>query len=835
MEVRALEAVMTLIQNIKKRFDNPNALTKIFYGVTLLVILNRLIALVLVLCGKNLFMTRGEMYKFLFWTSEEYALAILLPVAGYAYFCSSKYGENTENKLRFYVVTYALISAIAFVMVAQWANEFLIYLGSIYKSGEIIKAAFNEAPGKLFGAMRAGTLYFPLCAISVTFTSVAAVMDNEHPVNKIKSLSLLPKKTPKDMVGEMTCEVRLCYDLNSGEPVMVPEARRMETVLIQGATGTGKTSTLLLPMCASDLEKKYFFREKAKELGIKALRAGCAYVNAPYDNETLNKCFSLNLLRPIYGREKEFEEILKPMIKSKDEVNKMISFKDLGITVLEPDGNFIDDFRLIADNLGIMVYKIDPLDPESYGINPFINKSPAKVASIISTVLKGMYESENPDNSNVFFGQVTQQALENLAILLKVMYPRLHDNKIPTLEDMLECLYNYGVVEDMCERMKEDPVLSVKHSILIKYFEKNFYNPPLDINGRPVLGSVGSNRKETELFLYGATTQLDNLMRNKMVRRILCSRDHNIDLDEVLSTGGCVSVCSRRGELGALLSKPFGMFYILTMQDAVLRRPGDENTRIPHFMYIDEFPDFVNKETETCFTLFRKYRCGMTIAIQNLSQLERSKSMKFYKQVVTSNSRTQAVFGDTNWEDSEYWAEAFGKYEYWDIGSGETVKPLENVTKEEENRERISMKIDFTENIKPFYLTELPFKTLFYKTRDASGSTILGKGSTEFLDKKYLKKYDSAEYDFEQYVNYNPEDPQLHGKTMMQSVISSEEEENAALTGQVNETIKKQIEEEQKALRKLVDENAIQGNELISNIQFIDDADVEIEIDNKIK
>ena len=80
----------------------------------------------------------------------------------------------------------------------------------------------------------------------------------------------------------------------------------------------------------------------------------------------------------------------------------------------------------------------------------------------------------------------------------------------------------------------------------------------------------------------------------KAVRKILCERTNNIDLDRVLAEGLCVTVCTRRGELGALLSKPFGMFYILTMQDAVLRRPGDENTRIPHFFYIDEFPDFVN-------------------------------------------------------------------------------------------------------------------------------------------------------------------------------------------------------------------------------------------------
>lgn len=825
-----------MFEQLKKKFDNPEFLTKLFYGMTIVVILNRLIMLCLLFAGKNMLMTSNEMFRGLFWHSEEYALAFLLPLAGFAYLCSSKYASNTENKIKGYFVTYLLLATITFTMLAQWGNEFILYVIRSVDNGNILRLIASSEQGmKIFlDALRYGTLYLPICVVAITPTSIALVMDNEHPIGKLKALSLLSSKTNPDAVGEMTCEVRLCDDLDSGAPVMVSEARRMETVLVQGATGTGKTSTMLLPMCASDLEKKYFFREKAKELGFKALSSGCAYVNAPYDNETLNNCFSLNFLRPIFGREKEFMEILKPMIKGVDEESKEIIFKDLGITVLEPDGNFIDDFRLVADNLGIMVYKIDPLDPNSYGINPFINKSPAKVASIISTVLKGMYESENPDSSNVFFGQVTQQALENLAILLKVMYPKLHDGAMPTLEDMLECLYNYDVVEDMCEELKQDPVLSVRYAILIKYFEKNFYKPPLDINGKPVLGTVGSNRKETELFLYGATTQLDNLMRNKKVRRILCSRDNNIDLDKVLSQGCCVSVCTRRGELGALLAKPFGMFYILTMQDAVLRRPGDENTRVPHFMYIDEFPDFVNKDTETCFTLFRKYRCGMTIAIQNLSQLERTKSMKFYKEVITSNSKTVAVFGDTNKEDSEYWSKAFGKYEYWDISSSASTKPLSTVTKEEASPEKIGMGVDFTENIKPYQLNEMPFRTLYYKTRDAGGKQIFGKGTTDFLDKKYLKQFPTKKYDFESYVNYNPEDPgMIHEAPVIRSIIDQEIELNDAIEGKNRESIEKEMLSERESLQKMLSSSELPKKEkAFKEIEYIDD--IEVEIDKKI-
>lgn len=47
------------------------------------------------------------------------------------------------------------------------------------------------------------------------------------------------------------------------------------------------------------------------------------------------------------------------------------------------------------------------------------------------------------------------------------------------------------------------------------------------------------------------------------------------------------------------------MFFILQFQDAVLRRAGSEDSRIPHFLYIDEFPEYINKDMDVMFTLFR--------------------------------------------------------------------------------------------------------------------------------------------------------------------------------------------------------------------------------------
>ena len=61
----------------------------------------------------------------------------------------------------------------------------------------------------------------------------------------------------------------------------------------------------------------------------------------------------------------------------------------------------------------------------------------------------------------------------------------------------------------------------------------------------------------------------------------------------------------------------------------------------------------VNKDMEVMFTLFRKYRCGVSIALQNLSQLSKGDKSGYYRQTVLANTKTQIVFGDTVPEDSK--------------------------------------------------------------------------------------------------------------------------------------------------------------------------------------
>jgi len=208
--------------------------------------------------------------------------------------------------------------------------------------------------------------------------------------------------------------------------------------------------------------------------------------------------------------------------------------------------------------------------------------------------------------------------------------------------------------------------------------------------------------------------------------------------------------------------------------------------------------------------------------------------MKFYKQVITSNSKTVAVFGDTNKEDSEYWSKAFGKYEFWDLSSSSSTKPLENVNKPSADTEKIGMGVDFTENMKPWHINEMPFRTLYYRTRDAGGKQVFGKGTTDFLDKKYMKKFDTKEYDFEHYANYNPEDPSIIREApVIRSIIDQEIEVNDLIEGKNREGIEQEMLSERESLQKMLSNSELNSKEkVLEEIEYIDD--IEIEIDKKI-
>lgn len=487
-------------------------------------------------------------------------------------------------------------------------------------------------------------------------------------------------------------------------------------------------------MIARDISRKSFFREVSKELGFTALKTGIATLNCPYGNDYINKNFTLDMLVPNPLKLDLYKKFMEKMTLSSN--GDKFVYRNLGITYVSPEPESINTITKIAKNYNFDINIIDPNDSASIGLNPFVYSDPIKTGVAISSVLKALFTNSRPDIKLAYRENAAIQILENLSILLKEMYPRLNEDQLPNLEDLLDYLNDFSLIENMTEEMKQIPELSEKYKILIRYFENNFYkNAP--------------NIEENKKSIFVASAELDNLLRYPGVKNILCNRNNNLDYDKALRDGEITLVCTRRGDLGESAHKAFGLFFILLMQQSILSRPGNDSNRIPNFLYIDDFPTYICKATEPIYTLYRKYKVATVLDSQNLSQLKGDAELSkgdYFRDLILSNCVNKVIFGNALPEDVQWWQTELEQKREWSWGSSyETNSDKDSYGYD---TKLSGVKLEWKPNYAAGKIKSLKAKQIIYKVKNSSGKSEVDKGKLDGIDAKFKEPQKLKTFDF---------------------------------------------------------------------------------------
>ena len=665
-----------------------------------------------------------------YWGPIKYTLALACPMVAYMFSPSSEFAKNKPQKVTLFFTYVIGLSIIACSMFMQWLNMgvwlFLIstpgYVELVTDFSDLIRPAITTM-----------LVFIPFFTAYKVFHFIYMdVRDSKNQTRSIWDYTGINLSDKSKNFGTYSCSVYLCTDDETGKTIKFPESSRFQATLVCGGSGSGKTALIYEPLIARDIEKKSFYRDVSKELGFTALKSGIASLNGPYDNDYLNEHFSLSMLSPSEDKQDIFNTYMKKM--TLDKSGNDITYRDCGITVMSPDYELINHMTNVCKNFNLSYNIIDPMNTNSIGLNPFVYDDPSKIAITISSILRTM-SNDMTDNivvKEAYQEDIVIRAIENLAILLKEIYPRMHEGSLPNLNDMLQVLTNFDLVEKMCEILAHDQKLSEKYSIQLAYFKKNFFKG-------------GSNREATEKYISPAITQLDNLLRIPNVKSILCNRRNNLDFDKALANAEITFICTRRGDLGSTSNKAFGLFFLMSLQNAILRRKGNENNRIPHFLYIDEFPDFICKAIEPLFTMYRKYKVGTMISIQNLSQLDPANSKQRFRETILSNCTNKIFTGNAEFDEIEWWSKEFGKKREW------TMKDTIDFDKMEYESKHSDVKWEYVNYFKPGKLQTLTTKKCAYKIRGDNGKPMVGPGNLEFLSSKYKEPHKLKTFDFGKY------------------------------------------------------------------------------------
>lgn len=676
-----------------------------------------------------------------YWGPFRYTLALACPAFAYAFCASSSFSNNRNKKVTFFYIYATGIYIIAMSMITQWLNALLWILFSFVPNYSNI---ITEFPSMARHAFSAVALYIPLTTFYPFIKKIIFdINDSGEKVKSIWEYKGISLSDSRIKHNSYMCDVSFVYDYFTGKNVTFGQTARYRSLLVCGGSGTGKTARVFEPMIAQDIERKYFFKEASKELGFTALKTGIASLSGPYSNEYLNENFNLNMLTPTFGKETLFKTFIQKMVLSS---SPEVIYRNIGLTYLSPDSESIYKMIDVCKNYNVPYTLFDPLNlVESKGLNPFVYNDPNKIAITISSTLNGL---KAPDKDS-YQEDIIIQILENLTILIKLIYPKMNDGILPNMEDLLKLLNNFSLIQKMCEILKQDTTLSKEYSMQITYFEKNFYP-----------GSQGSPNMEKYAFYI--SSRLENLLRSSKIKNILCNRHDNINFDNALKNGEFIFICTRRGDSGKFASSAFGLFFLISMQNSILRRPGNEQSRIPHYLYIDEFPDYLSRDTETIFTMYRKYCVGTTISAQSISMFgsgnttsingnSEFETAKFNSTILSNCSSKVFTGGAAPIDELQWWQKEIGQWKQWMYKRGYDLS--EKAGPQGKMEEKMGeVKFDYKDKVMAGSMQFFADNACAYKIVGDSGRPENSDGIINFMASKYNEKHKGKKYDFTKFT-----------------------------------------------------------------------------------
>ena len=527
--------------------------------------------------------------------------------------------------------------------------------------------------------------------------------DIRENIETVRWQHLFDTRTNKDVAYDL----KILRRMANGAVITIKEIDRFVHMFILGNSGTGKTSSTLTPSIICDLDIKLKNKLKRIPLLVKFIEDGKGVV---VEKEGKNEIDEYNIV-PESGYADELEKIrmrypdcgittMAPNNSLNDDIIRLAEARNMPINVFDP------------------AYTYKNKNVKMVGINPFyiprgLDKEQKQVqiknkAQTFAEVLLAVSEIHGVGDQ--YFRNINEQVSTNVSIIC-MLYADLNGRQAnismiqscisdfgklkPIVDDIQDKLHMKVVIHEFAKKkdMKKDAKNMDRDSIKAPDFDEDaaddiIFYPITDESEIPEqYKSMGIGideysemlKKEAEGYAEnihfvkqellgdgaeemfsqarGLRNILSNLLLDVRVKRVLSASEENLlDFDRAFANGE-LTVINTALEFGAQSSTALGLFIMLSMKLAVVRRP--KKNRMNHFLYIDEASQYMHPVYEDMFALYRQYKIGVTIAMQSLSQMKKSPITQ-YLQGVIMGAGIHIVFGRTSAEEMKIYEEMAG-------------------------------------------------------------------------------------------------------------------------------------------------------------------------------
>lgn len=178
---------------------------------------------------------------------------------------------------------------------------------------------------------------------------------------------------------------------------------------------------------------------------------------------------------------------------------------------------------------------------------------------------------------------------------------------------------NGGAITDIMRLFTDDAFQRSKVKHLTNPVVKSFWTNQMAKTGA---------REKQEIIPYFAA-KFGQFYTNGMIRNIIGQTKSSFDFTDAMDNQKILFMNLSKGMTGDFNSKLLGLIIVSKIQTAALRRQRQaKGARTDFFLYIDEFQNYVTDSIESILSEARKYRLGLCLAHQYMSQIDTSNQKK---------------------------------------------------------------------------------------------------------------------------------------------------------------------------------------------------------------
>jgi hypothetical protein len=206
---------------------------------------------------------------------------------------------------------------------------------------------------------------------------------------------------------------------------------------------------------------------------------------------------------------------------------------------------------------------------------------------------------------------------EALAIFIKlygeeIMGPRLQNYFRNGVLTLMQDDEDPATLLDIMRLFTDDAYLKVKQEKVTNAAVKAFWEQEYAKSG---------DREKQEIIPYFAA-KFGPFVTNSQIRNIIGQPKSGFNFREVMDEQKILLVNLSKGKLGDLNAKLLGMIFVSKIQMAAMSRVNiEESERKDFYLYVDEFQNFVTESFASILSEARKYRLGLIVAHQYISQI----------------------------------------------------------------------------------------------------------------------------------------------------------------------------------------------------------------------